>query len=73
MDRATRFIANRKQDKIRVVREQPCLTKRSSHEGLGSANSGSAYGAQIVDKHDDFGFCGGGGVPFRGLRAKRTT
>ena len=67
MDRATRFIANRKQDKIRVVREQPCLTKRSSDEGLGSANSGSAYGAQIVDKHDDFGFYSRGCNPFGGL------
>tara|TARA_Y100000361_G_scaffold108000_1_gene97831 strand:- start:55 stop:759 length:705 start_codon:yes stop_codon:yes gene_type:complete len=42
MDRATRFIANRKQDKIRVVREQPSIqSMREGEEVLYFRNSGT--------------------------------
>ena len=41
MDRATRFIANRKQDKIRVVREQPSIqSMREGEEVLYIRNRG---------------------------------
>ena len=41
MDRATRFIANRKQDKIRVVREQPSVqSMREGEEVLYFRNRG---------------------------------
>ena len=42
MDRATRFIANRKQDKIRVVREQPSVqSMREGEEVLYFRNRGT--------------------------------
>ena len=42
MDRATRFIANRKQDKIRVVREQPSIqSMREGEEVLYFRNRGT--------------------------------